>query len=240
MNSYTIHPLRLGTITRDKSNMTFMRNQGKIEEYPIIAWYVTDGVRKIVVDTGGCTPDHRYQPYVRPPDQELDAQLGKLGVACGEITDVILTHLHWDHAGGNHFFGNATFYAQKAELQYAVAPLEVQRGSYDIPLLFKTEYKVLDGDQELFEGLSVIVTPGHSPGSQCVLLNTARGPHLIAGDLCGLYECYESRPMLCSSFHTDLVAYYDSLGRVAKFGAKVFPGHDPKVFDQSSYPDPAE
>lgn len=240
MSLYTLYPLRLGTITRDKSNMTYMKNQGRVEDYPVIAWYVTDGSRKIVVDTGGSVPGERYQPYVRPPDQELDAQLARLGVDCGEITDVILTHLHWDHAGSNHFFKNATFYAQKAELQYAVAPLEIQRGSYDIPLLFKTEYTVLDGDQELFEGLSVIVTPGHSPGSQCVLLDTERGPHLLAGDLFGLYECYESKPMLCSSFHTDLVAYYDSLARVARLGARVFPGHEPRVFDRPSYPDITE
>lgn len=235
---YTLYPLRLGTITRDKSNMTFMRNQGKKEDYPIIAWYLTDGRRKIVVDTGGSDPDHRYQPYVRPADQDLAAQLGRLGVDCGEITDVILTHLHWDHAGGNRYFENATFYAQRIEMQYAAAPLEIHRASYDLPLLIKTEYKILDGDQELFAGISVIVTPGHSPGSQCVLVDTGRGPHLIAGDLFGLLECYESDPMLCSSYHTDLVVYYDSLRRVARLGARVLPGHDPKMFDSPSYPGP--
>lgn len=236
MNQYVIYPLRLGTITRDKSNMTFMRNQGKIEEYPLTAWYVTDGSRKIVVDTGGCAPDRRYQPYVRTPDQELDAQFTKLGVDCGEITDVILTHLHWDHAGGNHFFKNAVFYIQRAELQYAAAPLEIHRQSYDLPLIFRTEYRMLNGDQELFEGISVIVTPGHSPGSQCVLVATAAGPHLIAGDLVGLYECYECDPMLCSSFHTDLIAYYDSLHRVKRLGMRVLPGHEWKVFERERYP----
>ncbi|MDR2391584.1 MAG: MBL fold metallo-hydrolase, partial [Planctomycetota bacterium] len=120
--------------------------------------------------------------------------------------------------------------------QYAVAPIEPHMNSYDLPLIFQTEYEILDGEKELFPGISLIVTPGHSPGSQCVIVDTSSEKYMIVGDLMGLFECYENTPMLPSAFHTDLVTYYASLKRVKKMGLKILPCHDPKVFGHPSYP----
>jgi len=175
MSQYTIYPLKVGSIVRQKSNMAFMKDPGKTMEMPLIMWYLTDGERRVLVDTGGTAPDHRYQPYTRTKEQEPLAALLSLGVRPGEITDVILTHLHWDHAGNNQLFPNAVFYVQKAELQYAAAPIVLHKNSYDHKVIFNTEYKVLNGDCGLFGGISVILTPGHSPGSQSVVVDTSRG-----------------------------------------------------------------
>ncbi len=233
---YTIYPLHLGDIVRQKSNMAYMQEPGKTMTFPILAWYVTDGKAKYLVDTGGTPPDGRYQPYTRTADQEPAAALAKLGVRPEEITDVILTHLHWDHAGSNHLFTNAKFYAQRTELQYAVAPMRIHQGSYDYDVVFKTRYEIVDGEKELLPGISVITTPGHSPGSQSVVINTKQGAYTIAGDLIALHQCYQSDPMVINGIHTDVGLCYESMDKVKAVGGCILPGHDVLVLEQKSYP----
>lgn len=233
---YRIYPIHVGTIIRPKSNMLYMKGADQLCEFPLIIWYVTDGERNIIVDTGGTPPDGRYEPYVCPENQQPEYALEAAGVKTDLVTDVILTHLHWDHAGNNMLFRNASFYVQRKELQYAAAPLKVHEGSYDRTLVFRTRYEVMDGDDEIMEGISVIATPGHSPGSQSVLINTRSGPYMLAGDLIGLYECMDYEPMAVNSIHTDLFSYYRSLERVGKMGCHVLPGHDIRVLDRVCYP----
>lgn len=233
---YKIYPIHVGTITRPKSNMVYMRGADQPWDFPLIIWYVTDGKRNIIVDTGGTPPDGRYKPYVCPENQQPEYALKAAGVKPDFVTDVILTHLHWDHAGNNVLFRNASFYVQRKELQYAAAPLKIHEGSYDKTLVFNTRYEVLDGDTEIMDGISVIATPGHSPGSQSVLINTRSGPYMLAGDLIGLYECMDYDPMAVNSIHTDLFSYYKSLDRVRKMGCHILPGHDIKVLEKICYP----
>ncbi len=100
------------------------------------------------------------------------------------------------------------------ELQYAAAPLIIHRGSYDQKVIFKTQYTILNGDcSNVLDGISVYFVPGHTPGSQAVAVDTKGGKYLLSGDLIGLYECYESNPMICSGGHLDLSVYYDSLNK---------------------------
>jgi glyoxylase-like metal-dependent hydrolase (beta-lactamase superfamily II) len=234
--SYKIFPLRLGTITRDNSNMMYMRDNGKKIDCPLIAWLVTDGKINILVDTGGTAPDgKRYLPYERSSGEDLESQLCLHGVKPSDVSIVIMTHLHWDHAGNNLLFPQARFFVQKNELQYAVCPLKIQEPAYDYDLIFKTKYIGIEGDNCLLPGISVINTPGHSPGSQSIIVNTKDGDYIIVGDLIGLYACYEADPMIVNGLHTNLFEYYDSLNRVKASNAKILPGHDPKVFEKKVY-----
>lgn len=237
MPNYTIFPLHVGDLTRQKSNLAYMQEPGVKIDFPLICWYLTDGVRKLMVDTGGTPPDHRWQPHTRTPEQDPARALECLRVHPEEITDVIMTHLHWDHAGNNHLFPNAKFYVQRAELEEVEnPPVKMFAGSYDKDVVARTKYIALEGDCELWEGIRVITTPGHSMGSQSVIVDTAGGPHVIVGDLVGLFECYEHDPMFVNGIHIDLRDYYRSLERVKAIGGTVLPGHDYKVFQHTSYP----
>ena len=233
---YRVYPIHVGTIIRPKSNMIYMKGEDIRCEFPLIIWYVTDGKRNILVDTGGTPPDGRYMPYACPQEQYPEVALRAAGVDPDAVTDVILTHLHWDHAGNNHLFKNAVFYVQRKELQYAAAPLKVHEGSYDKQIIFETTYRILDGDSDILDGISVITTPGHSPGSQSVIVRTCSGAYVLAGDLIGLYECMEYDPMAINSIHTDLFSYYKSLDRIKRMGCSVLPGHDFRVLDKKCYP----
>src|SRR5690606_30965331 len=122
----------------------------------------------------------------------------KVGIKPEEITKIILTHLHWDHCYNLDLFVNAKIYIQRKEIIYAVAPVE---DSPDVrmfgvlpecgkPGWFDgwTQFVRVDGDVEIIPGINVYLTPGHSPGSQCVLVNTKEGKYLITGDFCPKYE----------------------------------------------------
>ncbi len=237
MSKYKIYPLHLGTITRDNTNMMYMVDPGRKIHIPLIAWLLHDGDKYILVDTGGTPCDGvHYMPYVQEADQNLPAQLKKHGVNPDEIETVVMTHLHWDHAGGNMYFPNAKFYVQRRELEYAVAPLAIQKNAYNYELVFKTRYEVIDGECCITDGISVIPTPGHSPGSQSVIVDTEDGKYIIVGDLICLYDCMERSPMVINGLHTNLFEYYDSMERVAGFGRRLLPGHEPKIFDHEVYP----
>ena len=110
----------------------------------------------------------------------MESQLARFSTVPEEIRLVVNTHLHIDHCGGNCFLPNARFLAQKSELEYALDSLAVHRPAYDVDLSLMG-LELLEGDTEITEGVRTIVTPGHSPGSQTVLVDTSKGLYVIAG-----------------------------------------------------------
>ena len=225
MANFKIYPICLG------------RTERKGIETPILSFYVTDGQNNIIVDTGGVKADGIVRmPYYQEEDETLDKKLSAMGVYLNHINMVILTHLHWDHMSNNHLFTNAKFYVQKLELHYAVTPIPIHAPGYDLELIFKTKYDVINGDEEIIDGISVLLVSGHSPGSQCVIVRTDAGNYAIAGDFIAQYRCWESNPRIAGDIHTDLVTYYDSFRKLEKYCDYILPGHDYKVLENNVYP----
>jgi N-acyl homoserine lactone hydrolase len=139
--------------------------------WPVFGWAIEGQAGTILVDTGmiDSTPglDEVWGPILRPwPD-------------LGPVTAVINTHLHFDHCGGNRRFAGRPTYVQRSELAAAVEPNYLREWVH-----FDGEsYIELDGDTELFEGVSVLFTPGHSPGHQCVVVRAAEGIIVLGGDV---------------------------------------------------------
>jgi N-acyl homoserine lactone hydrolase len=141
------------------------------ELWPVFGWAIETADGTILVDTGmvDSTP-------------ELDAEWGPVLRAWPELGDVravINTHLHFDHCGGNRRFAGTPTYVQRAELEAAVAPDYLEEWVH-----FPGEsYVELEGDAELFPGVSVLFTPGHSKGHQAVLVDTDDGLTVLGGDV---------------------------------------------------------
>lgn len=156
--------------------------------------------------------------------------LAKLNVKPDEITDIILTHLHVDHAGGLNQFPNARFYVQKAELQFAVTAPEFKfttHGHYYpdtvvdmVRLAYGERVAILDGDQELFPGIHVFHTPGHTPGHQCVTVQTETGMVTIMGDAAHSYDNFIEEK--AGAINVNLIQMLQSYRKI-----KAIPGHDP-------------
>jgi N-acyl homoserine lactone hydrolase len=140
------------------------------ELWPVYAWAVDGPEGTILVDTGmiDSTP-------------ELDAKWGPVLREWPAIEPlaVVNTHLHFDHCGGNRRFAGTPTYVQRVEYEAARAPDYLEEW-----VRFPgATYELLDGEAELFPGLRVVPTPGHSPGHQIVVVDTDEGLVVLGGDV---------------------------------------------------------
>jgi glyoxylase-like metal-dependent hydrolase (beta-lactamase superfamily II) len=235
---YTIRPLHLGTIRRKKTSMSYNCGVTELIPFPILSYYVeaSDQSRRILVDTGGSAPDGKsWMPYERPAEQGLEAALAAFGVKPKDIDSVIFTHLHWDHASNNDLFPGAVFFVQKLEYEQINDPLATEIPGFILPLVRKTKYELLDGDMELFEGISVVLTPGHSKGHQCVLVDTGSGRHIIGGDLVTLLENWNHEPKIPNGVYYDLGIISASMEKMSRISGTMLPGHDFEVLKKKVY-----
>jgi N-acyl homoserine lactone hydrolase len=137
---------------------------------PVNAWAVSGGGETVLVDTGvvETTPELEAEwPLRLFPWPEL-----------GEVAAIVNTHLHFDHCGGGKLFPGVPIYVQRAEYE-AVAEPEYVVDWVNFP---GARYELIDGDAEVRPGISVLFTPGHSPGHQAVVVQTEEGSVVLAGD----------------------------------------------------------
>lgn len=186
MSDWTIKPLYFG--------YTSGKTPGQKDfSIPWTGFYLTDGQRKILCDTGvrdGFFVDGK-SPWGYPSEggeEYVRKALKKIGVDPGEIEIVIYTHFHWDHAGNCHLFPKASHVFQDLEWKELVDPLPSMQllKLYDQRLISefaKLRCRRVSGDVEFLDGLELILAPGHSAGGQCLRVKTKEGAYVIAGDL---------------------------------------------------------
>jgi glyoxylase-like metal-dependent hydrolase (beta-lactamase superfamily II) len=232
----------------DLSLLTARHNMGMRLDVPCLAWLILGGARPVLVDTG--PPDQEFcaryhRPTEQNPGEKLPALLGALGVDPASIETVVWTHLHWDHCFNAECLPRARFFVQEAELRYAVVPLPVDRPAYEAltpgltPPWMACYHRmaVVRGDVELMPGIQLLHTPGHTPGSQSVAVETGRGLWLIAGDTVPTYANWHTGgEKLPSGLAQDLYVYYNTLDKLKKLGSDILPGHDAKVLEHKVYP----
>jgi N-acyl homoserine lactone hydrolase len=244
---YVIIPLNLGETRLDeKSKFTYYKNFGDKIKFVFIAWLIVGGKKKILVDSGPGDPEwariHRNIELKPGPGGDLPSNLSSLGIESSTIDLVICTHLHWDHCFNNRLFTNAKFIVQYRELVHAITPIPVQRSVYgwaenEIPpfLWVSEKYKPIKGDKEILPGIDVILTPGHTPGTQGVLVKTASEDFFIASDTIPLFENWDTRTP--SGIHVNLEEYQETFEKIESLkDAVILPGHDPQVFKKERYP----
>lgn len=238
-----IRPLHLGTLTVDKSGLTLRKGLGSKVQAPCFGWLVLGGAEPVLVDTGPSDDPawgaRFHNPLLRDPSQSMERQLARHGVSPNSIRHVVLTHLHWDHCYGNACFPNATFYVQKAEYDYALAPFPCDAPIYEAGFerppyrVGEERYRLVDGEADPFDGIRLIGLPGHSPGLQGVLVATGGGPTLIGSDHFPLFENFEEN--IPTGIIHSLADWYRATQRVRALGARVLPGHDMRVMDRDRY-----
>lgn len=156
--------------------------------------------RVILIDTGlGDKMEQKLRDIyaVDFSEHNLMQSLQRHHVAPEDITDVIITHLHFDHAGGattqtpggevKPTFPNAKYYVQKEQFAWALKPSEKDRASFFqenyIPLQEHNQLILLEGNQELFPGIEVIPLEGHTVAQQAVLIHGEETSLFYAADL---------------------------------------------------------
>ena len=199
------------------------------------------GGRTVLVDAG-CYHERfvkgqGLKDFIKPTEA-----LAKLGLSPGDVTDIIISHLHWDHADGVDLFPNAKVWIQKDEYAYYTGAAWQTGGRHggidpeDVLTLVRlnTEGKVnlVDGDdREIIDGIRVYTGGRHTFASQYVGVRTAGGTVVIASDNVYLYENLQRRAPIAQTFDADSnLRAQERMRRIASRPDLIVPGHDPEVF----------
>jgi len=210
-------------------------------------WVMRSAERTVVLDVGfgKAEGERRGRTFLRCPTEGL----AMLGVDAEAIDDVIISHMHYDHAGNLELFPNARFHIQDAEMSYVTGRAmthKALRGSFvlaDVQQMVAALYgdRVVfhDGDEDLFPGISLHHIPGHTRGMQSVRVHTARGWVVLASDAAHYYECLtDGRPFQTHENMYLMLEGYRRLRQLAPDDAHIVPGHDPEVLKRYPAPEP--
>lgn len=211
-------------------------------------WLARNATHTVVIDTGfnAAAAKRRGRQFLRDPGDALKL----LGVEAAAVQEVVLTHLHYDHAGNLGLFPKARFHLQDREMAYATGrymaqgffahAYEVDEVTAMVRMVYGQRVLFHDGDGQVVPGISVHRIGGHTRGLQCVRVWTRVGWLLLASDA-SHYTAnrVEGRPFPIVAEVTDMVDGWRRLEELASAPEHIVPGHDPLVMTHYQAPSPA-
>lgn len=206
-------------------------------------WVAVCADRTVLIDTGfgAEVAARRGRTLLHDP---VDA-LCLIDVDAAKVDDVVITHLHYDHAGNLDRFPQARFHIQELEMhhvagrqmkhRYIAQAYEVEDVVAMIRMNFAGRVVMHSGPATLCDGIELHPGPGHTPGLQFVRVFTRRGWVVLASDASHFYENLEAgRPFTIANDIGAMVETFDRIEALAPSPDHIIPGHDPLVM--SSYP----
>jgi glyoxylase-like metal-dependent hydrolase (beta-lactamase superfamily II) len=248
---YTIRQIQTGWQILDKSQYgTYGKGSGQLIKHPVFAFLIEGGGRKILVDTGMSDTEHSVKYHhegSQEPGQAIHEQLARLKIGLDEIEIIIFTHLHWDHCYNLDRFPHARLFVSEKEYRFAMDPIPFYWKSYEAPVLgigntFRhRKFNLVQGEEEIVEGIRVFPTPGHSPGHMAVSVETAKGVYVLAGDLVLLRECFEPDrekgwPLTPPGSYCNMVEIWHSMEEVKRRADFILLTHEPDQIGKDIYP----
>lgn len=240
---YEVFALRIGSNAQRTARENFLYDGCLGEPSALMPldyyfWVIRDSSHVVVVDTGfvPSTAARRSREMARTP---ADA-LAVLDIDASRVPDVIITHLHWDHAGNLDLFPRARVHVQEDELRYCTGPIMCHQGirkTYEatdvmsaVKTLFDGRLVLHRGVSEIAPGVTIHSVGGHTPGSQVVRVPTKRGWVVLASDSAHLWANIRRRspfPILDNLAQT--LDAFKTIEDLAGGEDHVIPGHDPAV-----------
>lgn len=242
MSTYEVYALRYATFADRPPHLNFLVHDihNAVGDLDFYVWLIRDGRRHILVDTGfneAAAQQRGREIEINPADM-----LARLGVAPADIDDVVITHLHYDHAGNLDRFPNARFHLQDREMAFATGrcmchglmrhPFSVEDVTLMVRHVYSERVTFHDGDGMVAPGVSLHHVGGHSDGLQVVRVETARGPVVLASDAAHFYANMQRKNPFPIIYNLgDMMEGWRTVERLAGAADRIIPGHDPKVRD---------
>jgi glyoxylase-like metal-dependent hydrolase (beta-lactamase superfamily II) len=237
---YDVYAIRYATIPGfPVSDLIKGADESRKIDIAMMVWLVRGGGHVIVVDSGFYRPQFfknwKVENFVRP-----DEAVARAGVKPEEVTDVILTHAHWDHADGADLFPKAQVWIQKEEYRYYTGDAWQPDGKHggiepaDMAYLLRANTEgrlhLVDGDREILPGVRVYIGGRHTWASQYVSVTAKPGPVVLASDNMYLYENLDKHLPIAQTFDAaSNLAAQDKMKTLVKDPRFIVPGHDPAV-----------
>ena len=238
MKEYEVYALKYAGPLHGSGALTmWMSEWDKVVERAYYFWLIKGEDDLVVVDAGvspNTAEERGIAGYVNPQEMLL-----RVGVDSREVRNVILTHLHWDHANGINLFPNARVYVQQKEFRFWTEDPISSRPPFKLVCDDDTRERMnelegsgrlvlLKGDNEILPGIECLLSPGHTIGLQAVAVQTGEGTAVLGSDCGHTFRNYqEDWP---SALITDLVEWMKTYDRLRSWVTSMdllFPGHDP-------------
>lgn len=242
---YSIQAIRYATIPQFPTHvLVAAAPRGERMDIAMVVWLIRGDGRTILFDSGfhrqKWIDQFKVVDFVSP-----DEAVRAAGVDPAQVTDVIISHAHWDHMGGIDLFPKATIWIQKDEYEYYTGPAWQKGGLHggidpeDVMNLVRLN---LDGRVRLIDGDDVEILPGiraytggrHTYASQYLRV-AGEPPYVLASDNCYLYRNIELHSPVATFTPADTTANLAALDRMVSLAGsaeRVIPGHDPLQFQR--------
>jgi glyoxylase-like metal-dependent hydrolase (beta-lactamase superfamily II) len=248
-NTYEVYAVRYATLPAfPVRGLVAGADSSRTMDLAMMVWVLraADG-RVVLVDAGFYREKflERWSPvgFVKPSDA-----LALLGITPEDVTDVVVTHVHWDHVDGVDLFPGARVWIQREEYAHHVGEdggvLDRAVDAVDADMLFdlrrRGKVELVDGDaREILPGITVYTGGRHTWASQYVGVRTTAGTVVIASDNCYLYENLERDVPIAQTLDpASNLAAQRRMRALAGGPDLIVPGHDPAVFTR--FPSVAE
>jgi glyoxylase-like metal-dependent hydrolase (beta-lactamase superfamily II) len=242
---YTVDAVRYGTIADFAvKGLVAGADPSRKMDIAMVVWLVRGNGRNILVDSGFYREQFFRQWKVRDDFKKPSEAVVAAGVKPEDITDVIITHMHWDHADGADLFPKARIWVQRDEFTYYTGEAWHAKRTHGgiepddvlsfIKMNMEGRVSFVEGDaQEIIPGVICYTGGKHTFASQFAGVQTAQGTVVLASDNVYLYENLDKHvPIAATLDPTSNLKAQDRMRQLAAKPTLIVPGHDPAMFER--------
>ena len=238
---YEVYALKYAE--RDTTACQFFYREASHDQITLhyYVWLILGGPQPVLVDTGFLEDEARVRGirgYVSPA-----SMVERAGVKADDVPIALITHLHYDHWAGHSLFPRAEYWIQRDEVAFWTGPF----GHYQafsqsanpealarlVMLNYGNRLRIIDGERQVFPGLSVHRVGGHTAGLQIVTVQTERGTVVLTSDASHFYRNVETRqPVQIITSLPEMLAAFETIHALAGAERLIVAGHDPQVAER--------